>query len=260
MSKQLTLSILLLTAIAFSSCKNTVIEGKVLDGFGKPVKDATVKVDGTQFTAQTDGDGEYSVGYVPGDIKVLISKQGFTDTTFTVKISTEATFPAEATTIFEIPNGNGVFLMQDGKYNALSKATVSQQTYETGDVWFKRQSIVFYVDYDNEKVFTIKKGTAQFVFFDNDPNNQTLFKVLNSNDGRRTLMQRNLSNGGLGFAMGDYSDNAEVVKETYRLFPKNNSAAIRNVTLDLGDYVFAPYNKRSSNAIQGDCYVIRVTN
>ena len=129
MKKNVGYSIVILSLlITVISCKRTTIEGKIIDGFGKPVKGATVKVAGTQFTSQTDASGEYSVGYVPGNIKVLITKEGFTDTSFSVTIATESIFPAETTSIFEIPKEIGIFVMQDGGYVPLTKGEVSHNT------------------------------------------------------------------------------------------------------------------------------------
>lgn len=256
MMKKLTFIFSLLMLFTFGGCKKAVIEGKIFDGFGKHVIDATVKIEGTQFISQTNSNGEYSVGYVPGEIKVLITKQGYTDTTFTLKISTEATYPAEATTIYEIPKENGIYLMQNGNYQPLSKAKVIQHTIKSENFWFNSQSTSYYVEYNN--VLTIKKNAAPILFFDNDLNNQTLLTLLATEDGRNMILQRNVSNGGLGFAMGDYKDTAVIIKETYRIF--KNGLALRSANLEVGDYIFATCTKSITEAIQGDCYVIRVIN
>lgn len=50
--KKLTTVILMLSAIAFSGSEKTAIQEKISDGFGNPVKDATIKVEGTQFSSQ----------------------------------------------------------------------------------------------------------------------------------------------------------------------------------------------------------------
>ena len=156
--KKLITTILLLTAIVFGGCQKTAIEGKVIDGFGNPVKDAIIKIEGTQFTTQTNGSGEYSVGYVPGDITVLVTKPGFTDASFTVKIATETTFPAEAKTIYEIPKESGIFLMQDGMYKALSRGEVSSKKYSDSDGLFMGVYYEYYISFDEKKLYPQKNN------------------------------------------------------------------------------------------------------
>lgn len=252
-----TISIILLTTLVFTSCKNTVIEGKVLDGFGQPVKEATVKVDGTQFTAQTNRDGEYSVGYVPGDIKVIISKQGYTDTSFSVKISTEAKFPAAAVTIFKIPQSDSLFLMDGTKYSSLSTGNITEDQFNSGDYWSSRTTYIYTVHFDTTKMTTIKKGAGEIKFFDHDPRPLTLLQVQNPFGNGGTLLQRSVNNGGLGFAMGDFGDQGFAPPSRYTNLNAPH-CGIRHCTLDVGYYAIVQYQKKSSPAVIGNAYVFRV--
>ncbi len=253
MTKTITFSILLLTTIAFCSCKRTVIEGKILDGFGQPVKDATVKVEGTQFTSQSNGNGEYSVSYVPGDIKVLISKEGFTETSFTVKISTESTFPAETMTIYEIPKEEGIFILQDGNYKALNKTPVKMHEFgdcagmHSGFTWVPCV-FVYFINYDNSNIMTIKQRDVPTIFADNKTNNMKLYKIFKSKYASSTIMEEN----------EDFSLKTISISQDIQSF--NNSFVIRSSKLEVGDYVFAQYQNSLGHYIVGDAYIFRVIN
>ena len=237
--KKLITTILLVTAIALGGCQKSVIEGKVIDGFGNPVKGATIKVKGTQFTTQTNDNGNYSVGYVPGDISVLISKPGFTDTSFAVTITTESKFPAEASLIYEIPKEVGIFLMQDGVYKALEDGKISVKKYSIGDPWYREERHEVHVSFDEQNVLTVKKVDGNLVFFDNDPNDQFLIRMHKDRYGENVALVRTVRHGRPGFGTWNFKDEIDLVNETYKLF--KNKLAIRTSNLDIGDYLFAQF-------------------
>lgn len=246
------------TLILLSSCNKTAIEGTVTDAFGNPIGDVVVRVEGTQFSELTDDNGQYSVGYVPGDIKVLISKQGYTDTSFSVKIAAEALFPAEPVVLYGIPDSTGFFFISPSGYVALTKATLSQSSKESVVAGWLVRSTLFCANYDNENVFTVSKQDAEMMFFDNEMGEQNLFKIITTRDGRKGLLERNERIGGYGFgALGGLGDNANFINETYRVF--KDELSIRKSNLDAGDYAFVHYNKKNTQALDGSVYVIRVT-
>ena len=74
-----------------------------MDGAGKPLPDAVVSVEFTTFKAITNAQGKYSVGYVPGKVKVLLQKAGYTSATIPLDIAIETTFPAAPVTLHKIP-------------------------------------------------------------------------------------------------------------------------------------------------------------
>lgn len=243
--------------LALSGCKRAVIEGQVVDAFGKPISDAVASVTGTQFTAHSDGSGKYSVGYVPGNITVAVSKPGFTDTSFSVSIATQSRYPAGPVILFEIPKVPEIFVISGGKYETLGKASLTQQTSSSSDGFgMSTDYTVFSVEYaDFAAIPVLKAQDTPFVFVDNDPDNQTLFRIVRE-DGCNCLLTRIVQNGALGFAVGDFRDQAEIVREAYR---SKNGLTLRTVSLPPGNYAFAPYNRRARSPIlAGSIYVIRV--
>ena len=249
---------MLLLLVVTSSCNRTRIEGRVLNGFGKPVKDATVKVEGTQFVTTTNSDGEYSVGYVPGNIKVSITKDGFTDTSFSVNIATEAKYPAATVIVYEVPKEHGIYLMQNEQYKPFSKGSVRKQNYTRGDWLGMSQSDVYFVNFDENNITSIKQQDSTFSFLDCDPRPIALFKIATNTKGN-IILTRSTGGGGAGFMMGDYNDNALFVNEKFQHFKKGeNNITLRLAKLDEGLYAFAQYNKRGSPAINGELSVFRV--
>ena len=255
--KNATFVFLILTSIIMCSCKKTAIEGKVKDGFGNPVKDATIKIEGTQFTSQTDGEGEYSVGYVPGDIKVIISKPGFTQTFFTVKISTEAKFPAEEQTIYEIPKEPEICMMDFDKkeYVPIKKVNFSMDKSTTQGFMTitEYESIVVQILADNHTKILMNSNNSQFVFFNNDPQNQKLIKLEDATEGFYEILYRTKRNGSMGFAMGDFTDKINILNED--ITELGDGKSLKKVNLEVGNiYAFVNYVKKSSNPIQGSVY------
>jgi hypothetical protein len=257
MKKLATLSILFLAFVSLISCKKTAIEGRVLDGFGNPVKDAIVKVEGTQFTSQTNNNGEYSIGYVPGDIKVIITKDGFTQIDYTLKISTESQFPAEDKTIYEIPKESGIWLMDFVKkaYVPIKKVMVNKdKTSQSGFLTITEyESYAIQILVDNYTDISMNNNDSHFVFFNNDPQNPKLIKLEDLPEGFCEILYRTRRNGAMGFAMGDFTDKINLVNEEFT--DLGGGMSLRKVNLDAGSkYAFVNYVKKQSNPIQDLVY------
>jgi|APSaa5957512622_1039677.scaffolds.fasta_scaffold58670_1 hypothetical protein len=253
---KLTTLILVLTTIVITSCNQTVIEGQVFDGFRKPVKDATIKIEGTRFTSQTDGNGKYSVEYVPGNIKVLISKTGYTDTTFRVNISAESTFPAKAVTIYEIPKEDKVFFMHDAKYISLTTGSIKSKEYKIrgGDIRHRRKKI-YSITYDVTKLVEVQKS-ENLLFFDHDPRPLTLFQIQDANNtGTGVILERKIGNYNFGG-----SDQDRGIKPKVKYISLNGEhCGLRKYNLDKGNYLIVNYQKKQGyNAFKGDALVFRV--
>ncbi len=256
---KVTTIILLLIAVAFSGCQKTDIEGKIFDGFGNPVKDAVIKVEGTQFTSQTDGNGKYSVGYVPGDIKVLISKTGFTGTTFSVKISTESTFPAENKIIYEIPKERGIWYMDfaSKQYLPIKKCDFSlDKKNSSAGGWTSQELESYFVRWSDIVKAKIELGNnSQSIFLDNTPEALSLIKLDEGvSEAFCEILQRKINNGWMGFQMGDYSDKIMILKEDNTHF--DNGIVLRKANIEYGHaYAFVNYSVRNRNPIQGPIYL-----
>lgn len=106
-----------LTATLFFGCaRKAEIQGTVFDNFGKPIAGATVKIENAAFVAVTDKDGKYCISYVPGNIKLIVAKNGYSTDSLSLTIATESVYPAKAMTLFKAPPGMGIFAVSESGY------------------------------------------------------------------------------------------------------------------------------------------------
>ncbi|MDY0174440.1 MAG: carboxypeptidase-like regulatory domain-containing protein [Bacteroidales bacterium] len=249
--------LVLLSAVLVSSCNNTYIEGKIVDGFGKPVPEATVNVEGTDFVSQTNGKGHYRITYVPGDVHVVVSKEGFANSSFTTSILKEMRVDAGPTILYEIPPAEEVFLMHKGRYVELRKGVLHSSKQDVSDSWHYREQYVYSVTYNPEDITAIQKTEEDVVLFDHCPGSVTLVKVMNPGTTGGTLLVRTVDNGARGFAAGDFTETRMFMEgEVVELDAPN--CKLRYYTLDAGDYAIVQYNRHSLTAISGPVYLFKV--
>lgn len=157
-----------LLAVLFGCGKKAEIVGTVLDNFGKVVEGATVKIENTAFTATTDKNGRYHIGYVPGKVDVSILKQGYSEEKINLNIAIESKFPAKDVTLYKIPSDSGVFAAGPNDYIALKqgKLTIRQAGWMGADSTF----------YVSGGVATILKR-EQIILMDNTPHRFQIIKI-----------------------------------------------------------------------------------
>lgn len=252
-----------LLLVVASSCKKAAIKGEVLDGFGKPVDNALVQIDGTQFEAHTNGSGKYSVGYVPGSsISVSITKPGYTGTSFKASIATESTYPAASVTIFKIPSDSAISVIAGGKYVPLTQLPMQDRGVSSvGNFGMSTSILLYYFDVDSLKILTVRKGATPFVFADNDAADQKILRLwpeieMGGIRAEHVAFVRFANNGSLGMMMGDYSDRVQIINEDFTVFA--TGFAVRRPSLDVGEYAFVRYSKGTAPSVGARAYLIRV--
>ncbi len=166
--------VVILLAVLSGCAKKPEVTGEVLDGFGRPLAEATVRVANTTFVATTDRNGRYAVGYVPGKVSVAISKEGYTSGELALDIATEAKYPAQSVTLYKIPVEEGVFAFGSSDYIPLRKANLSFNSKEFPFSWDKP---LFQETYAVTGDFAALDATAEFAFLDNDKHPLQLFAV-----------------------------------------------------------------------------------
>jgi len=233
---------------ALTSCNRTKIEGKVVDPFGKPIKDISVTIEGTSFTDKTSSSGNYSIGYVPGgNIKVKFTKDGYADTNFVVNIATKSTFPAQQVAMYMIPDKEALYLISQDNYIPIKKGFFNKERrssyYQTNDT---------YVTEITEDNFTVIKADPKIVFLDHVPKNISLVKLKFLNDNVYAIMER-LS------TFGDHSDGADVIKEDYFNYASKFHLTIRtpSSSLEPGYYAFIQ-RSNGEPAIEDSIYIFKV--
>lgn len=157
---------LMIVMVCLGGCgKKKRIEGTVYDVFGNPLKDVTVKIEKTTFTAITDNSGHYSLEYAPGPIKLIFSKDGYTTMSLNLNIQQKVHYPAEPVVLYPIPKDSGMFYI-DFERKQLVKIepnckVVVTKTQNQGyllPTWNYHYSVKC-----SNPAITIKPGKAQFI-------------------------------------------------------------------------------------------------
>jgi len=129
---------LLLLIITIWGCKpKPQITGEVWDGFDQPLQDAIISVQGTTFKAATDEKGKYAVEYVPGKIKLVITKSGYTTAELDFDIAVEATLPAEKVVLYKIPPSKGIWLFGSSDYVLINQGEIESKRKNLGTMHYK---------------------------------------------------------------------------------------------------------------------------
>lgn len=242
--------------ILFSACKKAIIEGEVFDGFGNPLTNVNVSIAETQFAATTNTKGEYTIGYVPGEIKLLFNKKGFIETFLLLNIATESKFPAKTVFLYKIPINQGIWLFGQDDYIQIKKGHISDYKTTKGRGFYKKQiasySTFFNSSGDN---FTSINKDSVLLFFDNDPNPIVLIKLNHLNGKFWQILEREYN--AFGIHVGEYTDKSEFIKDTYIRIDNYDKGDIRKVKLDIGKYAYAHYT-RGIPAIKEPIYLFEI--
>jgi hypothetical protein len=209
---------------ALSGCaKKPEVTGEVLDGFGKPLPGANVKVKNTTFVATTNGDGRYAVGYVPGTVIVTFTKEGYTADALVLDIATESKYPAKSMTLYKLPVQKGIVAFGASDYVPLQKGKLSFSSKKFPFSWDKP---LFQDTYSVKGEFVaIGGGGAEIAFLDNDGLNQQLFAVT----AEGVILSRTKK-------WLDTKDDARILKDmAVQIAP---DLFLRKVTLAPGRYAF----------------------
>jgi hypothetical protein len=111
------------------------IVGDVSDGFGAPLSNVAVSIEGTAFTASTSGRGHYGIQYVPGKIKLSFNKDGYLPVVLDLEIATESKFPAHLITLIKIPPSQGIFFFGGSEYVPVTKGKIAEEKKEFAFSW-----------------------------------------------------------------------------------------------------------------------------
>ena len=70
--------LLAVALLGFAGCaKEKVISGKVTDEQGNALADAVVRIEGSDLQTWTGPDGTYTLDYTPGEVKLIVAKDGY---------------------------------------------------------------------------------------------------------------------------------------------------------------------------------------
>lgn len=224
--------LLLVLLLLSSGCgRKAQITGQVKDGFGKPLAGVSVSLQGTTFQATTGSDGNYAVPYVPGNVAVNYQKLGYTSALLTFNIATEAAYPAEAVTLYLLPQGVGVYYYGENDYRELARGAISLEKREEQPRFDNEQ--LFYNAPIKELIYMVRGDFLHLPagktlrFIDTDTSHRKrLFRLSGGNE----ILRRSQT------AIGTVSYKAELRPEVIRsLSPE---LPVKEVTLPTGRYAF----------------------
>jgi Carboxypeptidase regulatory-like domain len=186
LKKVFTISLLLVfTIIAFcttSFAKQGTLTGQVIDGFDNVVKDVEVKIKGTEFAAKTDENGQYRIGFNPGNIVISFKKKGYAKQTSSLNIRETSVVPMPKLTFWKYPESGGVFLVRMEDYKKFEYVSFYSERDDN--------SISFYVKGEPTKIEcpanVFEQGSIGLMLFDYSKEEpvvvgKTLYRVTDNN-------------------------------------------------------------------------------
>lgn len=114
--------------------KDPAVTGRVVDIYGNPIADATVRIDSTSLSAKTDSQGNYEIAYVPGNFVLVFEKALYGPYKLPMSVTEKTMIPAQAVTLKPRPEGPGVYAInpQGGNLIPLTPTQVEKSTFQPG--------------------------------------------------------------------------------------------------------------------------------
>lgn len=228
----------LFALLLMTGCGNKpLITGEVFDGFGAPLKDTVVAIESTTFKTTTDAGGKYSVEYVPGKVRLRITKDGYTAADASFDIAAASTYPAQRVTLYKIPPQRGLFLFAQSDYVQIARGRVNQQLKKTEVSLMDPNFYSLMATYGGDKHedlfsaiggFTDVPAGTKIRFLAKDEqksDSQPLFKL---NDDGLILTRE--------YFVSSHKDKYQTL--SYEEKQLGNGTVLREVTLERGRYAF----------------------
>lgn len=156
-------SLILLCCTILWSCEKKNITGTVKDNLGNPLENIQVSVKNTDFKAQTNSNGNFSLEYAPGEIDLIIEEDGYTIFEKHYVIYERALYPLGEIGLVKIPQNKGLFLISSNKYSEVSNFTMSSTDKEKGKGWSTKLDVSYYLVKDS--IFTFESSDDMKVRF-----------------------------------------------------------------------------------------------
>ncbi|WP_114490626.1 carboxypeptidase-like regulatory domain-containing protein [Candidatus Ulvibacter alkanivorans] len=181
--KKTRLLALLALPLIVASCGEHQIEGKVIDNFGKPVKDMKVAIKGTSLETTTNSNGEYGITFIPGTIEMEYTDERYMNVYKTYDIATETDYPAKTIETIRFPESyeaNSLLVPKDGKYVSLPKSVqIYGERQESGN-YSKHNNLVYTAIVKEDNLPTFQAGIIHIYF--QELKNMTIVKISDTNE------------------------------------------------------------------------------
>ena len=219
--------LLVFTITAFCSTalsKQGTLTGQVFDGFDKAVKDVEIKIQGTDFAAKTDENGQYQIKSNPGKIVISFRKKNYAKQTIPLTVYDASDVQLPQLNIWEYPESGGVFLIRVSDYKKIEYARFFSERNDS--------SISFYVKGEPTRIEcqneAFEQGKIWMMMLDYSKDEpivvgKNLYRVTDSN-----LI------GNIVFESGKWG--AEKVDDKYS--EVSSRVGLRYITLEPGKYYY----------------------
>lgn len=204
------------------------IVGKVRDGFGRPVPAVNISVENFDFSATTNASGEFSVGYVPGKIKVLVSKEGYTSSEVVLDLSAETQVPLKPITLWKIPPQQGIWFVGKGEYVPLLPAKL---VIDSKELPSRGLGPAYQYIYWGQGVHTVLQQANELIFLDNHPGDQSLVRLTPEGAVLKVVKDS-----------GRIKDSENLIQDQATAI--TNGLWIRKITLTAGMYAFVTLDEK----------------
>jgi len=102
-----------------AGCPMASISGTVVDVKGEALPGAVVTVVGSDWQATTDALGHYHVRLMPEKVTLVAAKTGYTEARQELDLSAGGKVEAKPIELWPLPQGQGVYLFEDYRYQPL---------------------------------------------------------------------------------------------------------------------------------------------
>lgn len=227
--------LLIMVAVFTTSCKKR-IKGGVDDNFGSGINGVSVTILNSNFHTYSDNNGRFEIDYVPGEIKLLYEKEGYTSDTQMLSIYKKSNYEAAEVMLIKKPDQKGVYYQSFGSYIPLTK--VKAEKYDIASHW-EKYTVEWYV---------VEHECVQIPYLDVGPQplyNLVIQDFFKNNDGFISypkclaLYKIYGDNGEFAILKGSVIEGAKIIKGSkikMDFIEKDNTLLIK-ASLDYGRYL-----------------------
>lgn len=159
--------VFLISILLFLSCSKQ-IEGTVVDNFNNPIKDVNVTIRNTDYAAQTNAKGEFSIDYAAGEFTIEFEAEGYIGRQEVLQITEKQTYPLKQKKLVKMPHQPGIYVGSPelGDYIELkSQSNIHYNTTQSAsNGFFTKKSRHYYVE-NKDSLTVIKLDSLNKVLF-----------------------------------------------------------------------------------------------
>ena len=217
---------LIVATALFLGCTTTTVTGVVMDAqsYPLPMVDIVANV-GDDCRTQTDASGSFSLECPPGDWELTATHQGYLHARRSIAVASGTQQRIAPIQLLMVPDGDGLHVLQEGKFVALEQAILRRSTAVTGGA----KARAFCVGPDQSPTVTIP-ASGEVTMLSTAPIDWRPFHM----DAEGCAYRDEKTTGGQWVI--NHQDRPEV-----RLIPEHTNAIVSRWSASAGDYFVAEW-------------------